>query len=96
MSTVTPEQQREDCQTCLISGLKTIGISATTNDSVDFGAINDDDQCIALANSIEVCLGSKYFVAPLSTGFVANRKAGSVVTITAMVDGLVLQTIPKK
>src|SRR5436853_7398683 len=42
-------QQRNDCQACTMVGLKAVGISPTPNASVDFGAINSDDLCIALA-----------------------------------------------
>jgi hypothetical protein len=95
-STVTPSQQKTDCQDCLFSGLRDIGITSTTNGSVDFGAINSDDDCITLAHSIEACLDEKgYFVAPLSTGFVQLRAAGAVVPVPNIVDGLVTASHPK-
>ena len=93
---VTPSQHRADCQDCLFTGLRDIGIHGTPTSSVDFGAINSDDDCITLAHSIETCLDGKgYFVAPLSTGFVQLRAAGSVVSVTNIVDGLVQASHPK-
>jgi len=89
-------QQRNDCQACTMAGLKAIGISPTPNASVDFGAINSDDLCIALAHSIELCLDGKgYFCAPLSTGFKQLRAAGTVVTLADFVSGVVTLSHPK-
>jgi hypothetical protein len=92
----TPSQPRTDCLACLMSGLTEIGISPTVNAAVDFGAINSDDLCITLAHSIEACLDGKgYVVAPLSTGFVQLRAAGTVVTIDDFVSALVSVAHPK-
>lgn len=89
-------QQRSDCLACLTAGLKQIGISPTPNAAVDFGAINSDELCEALAHSIELCLDGKgYFCAPLSTGFKQLRAAGTVVTIDDFVSGLVTLSHPK-
>lgn len=88
--------QQDDCQTCLLDGLEEIGINATPEMSLDFGAINSDDDCITLAHSIEACLDGKgYFVAPLSSGFIANRAAAAVVAISSLVNALVLSSWPK-
>lgn len=96
MSAITPQEQRQDCQDCLIRGLDDIGIQdAQPTDDVDFGAINSDDDCVTLAKSIEICLGAKYIVAPLSAGYKANRAARNVVLVSALVDALVQQTRPR-
>jgi hypothetical protein len=92
----TPTQHHDDCLACLMAGLKAVGIKPTANASVDFGAINSDDLCNALAHSIEFCLDGKgYFCAPLSTGFRQLRAAGTVVTIDDCVSGLVTLSHPK-
>ena len=89
-------QQRSDCLACLTTGLKAIGIKPNANASVDFGAINSDDLCTALAHSIELCLDGKgYFCAPLSTDFKQLRGEGTVVTIDDFVSGLVTLSHPK-
>jgi len=96
MSAITPEEQREDCQECLIQGLDDIGIqNAQPTDEVDFGAINSDDDCVTLAKSIEVCLGAKYIVAPLAAGYKACRAAASIFTVAQLTDSLVQQTRPR-
>ena len=88
--------QRDDCQSCLESGLKFIGINPNPDAAIDFGAINSDDLCISMAHCIEACLDAKgYFVAPLSVGFLQCRAAGTVVPFNSAVDAIVTQSHPK-
>lgn len=84
------DTQQQACAECLTVGLQSIGIKPSPNDTIDFGAIDSDDLCIALAHGIEQCLDGKgYLIKPLSASFINLRATGARLTITALTTALV-------
>jgi hypothetical protein len=82
--------QQNACLDCLLQGLSAIGINAPANATIDFGAVDSDDLCAALAHSIEQCLFAKgWNVKPLAASFINLRATGARVTIVALTNALV-------
>ena len=93
--TATPTAPLDVTIDCVIAGLKNIGIKADANTIIDFGAIDSDNLCVAMAHTIESCMAAKgWLVKPLSADLTFLRKQGRKAPVTQLAQDIAKFSMP--